>query len=496
MIDPTRHRQMEELNIVTLCTRILQNARNELYLNMRYLDISLSSLGAQSDPACLGVGTDGFVIYYRPEALARLYSRGRVSVNRAVLHMVLHCLFCHMDTRGRRDPWLWNLACDIAVESVMDGLYLKCVHVPASLFRRDWYGRLGRQLKVLNAEGVYHALGNMHLSGKQLERLASEFYVDDHQYWDLPEAAPKSSMVRQNQWNNNRDRVQTEMETMGNQQDEESKSLLEQVRVENRERYDYRHFLRKFSVLREEMQVDQDSFDYVFYTYGLELYGNMPLVEPLESREVSRIQDFVVVVDTSMSCSGDMVRRFLEETYDILCEADSYFRKTNIHIIQCDDQIQQDMRITCREEMEACLRDFTIIGQGGTDFRPAFEHVNRMVKQGEFHRLKGLLYFTDGEGIYPVKRPVYDTAFVFVRDQYTDISVPAWAMKVILEPEQILEQTGQEKCGWAGAQAPGANQAEAGTQTPGRNQTEAGTQAPGWSQAETGAQAPERKDRP
>ena len=119
-----------------------------------------------------------------------------------------------------------------------------------------------------------------------------------------------------------------------------------------------------------------------------------------------------------------------------------------------------------------------------------------MVKQGEFHRLKGLLYFTDGEGIYPVKRPVYDTAFVFVRDQYTDISVPAWAMKVILEPEQILEQTGQEKCGWAGAQAPGANQAEAGTQTPGRNQTEAGTQAPGWSQAETGTQAPERKDRP
>ena len=62
-----------------------------------------------------------------------------------------------------------------------------------------------------------------------------------------------------------------------------------------------------------------------------------------------------------------------------------------------------------------------------------------MVKQGEFHKLRGLLYFTDGEGIYPVKRPVYDTAFVFVKDQYTDISVPAWAIKLILEPEQILE---------------------------------------------------------
>ncbi len=440
MIDPTRHRQLEELNMVELCTRVLQNARNELYLNMRYLDISLSSLGYEADPACLGVGTDGFVIYYRPEALAQMYTRGRVWVNRAYLHMVLHCLFCHMDTRGRRQEPLWNLSCDLAVESVMDGLYLKCIHVQPSLYRLDWYGRLRGRLKVLNAEGVYRALRDMKLPEKQLERLAEEFYVDDHSYWQLPEDSPKTSMVRQNQWGNNLDKLQTEMETMGNQQDEETGSLLEQVQVENRERYDYRRFLRKFSVLREEMQIDEDSFDYVFYTYGLELYGNMPLVEPLESKEVSRIEDFVIVIDTSMSCSGDLVRRFLEETYDVLSQADSYFRKTNIHIIQCDEQVREDRLITCREEMEQYMRDFAIIGQGGTDFRPAFEHVNGMLKRGEFHRLKGLLYFTDGEGIYPVKRPVYDTAFVFVKDQYTDISVPAWAMKLILEPEQLLEE--------------------------------------------------------
>lgn len=70
--------------------------------------------------------------------------------------------------------------------------------------------------------------------------------------------------MRQTQWSNNREKVQTEMETMGNQQDEESKSMLEQVQVENRERYDYRRFLQRFSVLREEMQIDPDSFDYIF----------------------------------------------------------------------------------------------------------------------------------------------------------------------------------------------------------------------------------------
>lgn len=444
MIDPTRHRQLQELDVVGLCTRILQNSRNELYLNMRYLDLSLSSLGFEMDPACRGLGTDGFVIYYHGEYLCDLYRRGRVLVNRAYLHMVLHCLFCHMDTMGRREGRMWNLSCDIAAESVIDGLYLKCVHIQTPPFRMDWYGRLRQRLQVLNAEGVYKALEEMKLTERQLERLEVEFLVDDHQYWQLPPDAPKTGVVRQNQWSNNREKLQTEMETMGNQQDEDTKSLLEQVQVENRSRYDYRRFLQKFSVLREEMQVDEDSFDYVFYTYGLSLYGNMPLVEPLESKEVSRIEDFVLVIDTSMSCSGDLVRRFLEETYSVLCQSDSYFKKTNIHIIQCDDQVQQDRRITCRQEMEAYMQEFSIIGQGGTDFRPAFEYVNQMLGRGEFHRLKGLLYFTDGEGIYPVKRPVYDTAFVFVKEQYTDISVPAWAMKVILEPEQLLEMK-QEK---------------------------------------------------
>ena len=439
MIDPTKHRQLEELDTVNLCTQIFTNARNELYLNMHYLDLALSSFGFEADPTLSSVATDGFVIYYRPEWVFAMYKRGRVHINRAFLHMVFHCLFCHLDTRGKRAKDYWNLACDIAMESVIDGLYKKCVHVPPSPYRRELYLRLGKQMPVLTAEGIYDALQNMNLNERQYERMAEEFLVDDHSYWDLPEDSPKTPIVRQTQWSNNREKVQTEMETMGNQQDEENKSILEQIQVENRERYDYRRFLQRFSVLREEMQIDPDSFDYIFYTYGLSLYGNMPLVEPLESKEVSRIEDFVVVIDTSMSCSGDLVRRFLEETYDVLCQSDSYFKKTNIHIIQCDEQVQQDRLITNREEMEAYMRDFTIIGQGGTDFRPAFEYVNGMIRQGAFHRLKGLLYFTDGEGIYPVKRPVYDTAFVFLKDQYTDISVPAWAMKLIMEPEQLTE---------------------------------------------------------
>ena len=445
MIDPTRHRQLEELNMVELCTRIFRNARNELYLNMRYLDLSLSSLGFEADPGCRGVGTDGFVIYYHPDYVCDLYQRGRVHVNRAYLHMVLHCLFCHMDTRGKREPELWNLACDIAVESMLDDMYVKCIRVAPTPFRRDWYGRLHAKLTVLNAEGVYRVLKEEQLEPRRLERLAAEFLVDDHSFWDLPEDSPKTPMVRQTQWSNNREKVQTEMETMGNQQDEENKSILEQIQVENRERYDYSRFLRKFAVLREEMQVDPDSFDYAFYTYGLSLYGNMPLLEPLESKEVYRIEDFAIVIDTSMSCSGELVARFLEETYDVLSESGSYFKKVHVHIIQCDDAVQSDVVVTCPEELKEYMGHFEIKGHGGTDFRPAFEYVNGLRARREVVNLRGLIYFTDGLGIYPVQAPPYDTAFVFIENMFSDESVPAWAMKVVLKEEQIMEYKGKPK---------------------------------------------------
>lgn len=440
MIDPTRHRQLEELDMVNLCTRILHNSRNELYLNMHFLDISLSSLGFEADPSMRGLGTDGFVIYYHPHDLCRLYQRGRVYVNRAYLHMVFHCLFCHPDTRGKRAGEYWNLACDIAMESVIDNLYKKCIHIAPSPYRRDMYLRFGRELKVMTAEGIYQVLKKMDLSKTQYERLAAEFYVDDHSRWD-EEQPPGQPIPRQTKWNDNREKMQTEMESVGQDISEkgEDKSLLEQVQVKNRERYDYKRFLRKFSVTKEEMQVDEDSFDYIYYTYGLKMYGNMPLIEPLESKEVRRIEDFVLVIDTSMSCSGELVRRFLEETYSVLGESESYFKKINVHIIQCDDQVRSDVVIRDKKQMEDYMEHFTIEGNGGTDFRPAFEYVNSLRARGEFTRLKGLLYFTDGKGIYPVKMPPYDTAFVFIQGQYEDVSVPSWAIKLILEEEELRE---------------------------------------------------------
>lgn len=441
---PIFKEQMVSEELVSVCMEILRNARNELYLSMRFLDLSLSSLYFAPELSIDGMGTDGSGLFFQPSQLAALYRKNRICVNRTYLHSVFHCLFCHIWTRKKRAEEYWNLACDIAVESIIDDLHYPCIHLAVSPVRRELYMRLGSRISVFNAESIYHALQEMGLSEGEYMRLAAEFHRDSHSHWEKEEAPPKTGRPKNNKedWDDRREKMQVEMETFSQEASEDDGNLRNQLAVENRERYDYKNFLKKFSVLRETLQVDPDAFDYVFYHYGMELYGNMPLIEPLETKELRRIEDFVIVIDTSMSCSGELVKKFLEETYTVLSQSETYFKKVNIHIIQCDDKVRQDVKIENEEQLRKYMEDLTLQGMGGTDFRPAFLYVEQLMRAQRFSALKGLIYFTDGKGIYPVKMPPYDTAFVFMEESYSDVDVPPWAIKIILTPQELGEEVG------------------------------------------------------
>lgn len=424
----------EKLDVVS--RKILMVSRNELYLKMRFMDVALSSLFFVMDEGADGMGTDGLYLYYHPQYLGGLYREDRIQVNRIYLHLVLHGIFRHMVRKNGREERLYSLACDIVTESMIDSMQHRCVLKSRSWLRRETYRRLKKEMKVLTAEKVYGEIGRWKLSEAEMMRLETEFRVDDHSYWPSDDDQKKQNQI-ENKWQDISEQMETDMETFSKESSAESGNLVDQVRVENRARFDYRQFLRKFSVLKEEMAVDQDSFDYVFYSYGLSLYGNMPLIEPQEWKEVQKVEEFAIVIDTSMSCSGELVKRFLEETYGVLSENDSFFRKVNIHIIQCDDQVQTDRKVTSEEELIEYMEDLELRGEGGTDFRPAFAYVEQLMEQHAFDHLKGLIYFTDGRGIYPAKMPPFTTAFVFMKEDYEDVDVPPWAMKLILEEEDL-----------------------------------------------------------
>lgn len=421
-----------------LGNKIWNASRDELYLGMRFLDVALSALVCRTDTGVSPFGTDGAVLYYHPQQLGGLYRENRILVNRAYLHMVYHCIFRHMwkkyPAESGINERLWNLSCDIAVEHLIDGIYHRSVRSSRSRLRREAYRQLESEGKTLHAERIFRFLVQWKPDEKELSRLEQEFYVDDHQYWAChqPEKNPEMNASLQKKWQEIDEKMETDLETMSKEASQKDGDLLGQIKIENHKKQDYRAFLRKFSVLREEMTVDPDSFDYTFYSYGLSLYGNMPLIEPQETKEAVKVEEFAVVVDTSMSCSGELVQKFLQETWAVLSENESFFRKINIHIIQCDEKVQSDQKITCEKELREYMESLTLYGEGGTDFRPAFEYVDELIRKGEFTDLRGLIYFTDGYGIYPRKMPEYQTAFVFMQEDYRDVDVPAWAMKLLI----------------------------------------------------------------
>lgn len=241
-------------------------------------------------------------------------------------------------------------------------------------------------------------------------------------------------------WEDIAKQIEMNLETFSKEWGEEAGSLMANLAIANRKTYGYTEFLRKFMIVTEEMQMNMDEFDYVYYTYGMELYGNMPLVEPLEYKETDRVRDFAIVIDTSESVSGELVRKFITHTFDILKSSQDYATEVNIHLIQCDAKVQSDLKITNLRDIDQVMENFVIRGFGGTDFRPAFDYVEVLRKRGELRDMKGLIYFTDGLGQFPEKTPEFDAAFVFMDEEGRDIPpVPPWAMKIVIDEAGITQ---------------------------------------------------------
>jgi len=414
---------------------ILSAARNELYMNLPYLDAALCALTFQPGGGItLSLAVDGESLYYDGAFLSERYLRSRTAVNRAYLHVILHCMLRHLAKKRGRVPELWDLSCDAAVESILDGLDYPCLAGGAAPARRKFYGECRMDMPVLTAEGIYRRLLRLSLPEYELARLQRLFLVDDHGLWDMERKDSRERSQRQDErWRDLSEKTRTGMETVLAGQSAGGETVLEQIRVAVRDDVDYRTFLRRFAVPREVMAVDGGAFDYGFYAYGLRLYGNLPLVEPPETREAKRIEDFVIAVDTSMSTSGELVRQFLACTYAILRSTETFTRKVNIRILQCDDQVRSDTVLHDLEDLRRYMEDFQLSGGSATDFRPVFDYVARLRREGAFTSLRGLIYFTDGMGIYPQRRPPWETAFVLLEEPPMSVRVPPWAIRLVLD---------------------------------------------------------------
>ena len=448
--------QTKQLNAGVLSGEILDLARGTLLVHLRFMERAICQLVFEPMPKGT-IATDGQRFRYSPTHVLLRYRAERESVARDYLHCVLHCVFRHMYVHGKIERRYWTLACDIAVEQIIAGLGVQSAVTGRQKEQQAYISSLRNEVKTLTAEKLYRYYLNHPLSEDELSRLSELFCADDHTSWYPPEDDDRNEeqqrsedapdipepnlppMESEQTWRNIAESIEEDIKTLSREAGDLSGDLRKNLNAVNREKYDYAAFLKKFAVRGEVMRLDPDEFDYIFYTYGLKLYQRMPLIEPLEYREEQRVRTFVVAIDTSGSVSDELVHAFLQKTYNILQSEESFFRRIALHVIQCDTQVQEDACITSTKQFEDYLRHMTLHGFGGTDFRPVFEYVDQLRKEQIIRGLKGLIYFTDGCGVFPEKKPDYDTAFVFVDDDYNNYDVPVWAIKLILQQEEITE---------------------------------------------------------
>ena len=489
----------EELDrIEQLAREALQESRKSLMMAVRFLNAAIWHLPPERTLLAHPIATNGRVLRFDPIRVVDRYSADDNELVRDYLHTVLHCVFHHPFEKSQSEYAAWSLASDIAVE--LCALDFVGNRFPSALDgkRRAVRDQLERLAGSLTAPALYQlfrcgapgeALYASHgFTDRDLSELAALFKRDAHDLWashprddsltpehrstaqplpDLQEEQMRPSAARGNEekqdtmpdecnaesvaqdeiadeeaaadWNKISKRVEAELRAQ-RQSYNEGGGLLQNLTVANRKPANYDEFLRRFATVAEDMRVSDDEFDYVYYTYGLSHYGNVPLVEPLEYQESKRVREFVIALDTSGSCAGELIRTFVERTYAILRQQTSFGHDINVHIVQCDMRVRTATKVTSLAQLESYADSFWVSGGGGTDFRPVFDYVDELVDAGEFNDLRGLIFFTDGYGTFPARPPAYDVAFVFVDTQDTNVKVPSWAMKVTMTQEEVLQR--------------------------------------------------------
>ena len=432
---PDDRQEDRQFQIRSLAGEVMRLAHDGILINMRFLDVALSKLKTVCREQTGAHLFDGSTLYYDPAHLLLQYQTAPHYVARLYLHTLLHCIFYHGRTTDKMNRVYWDLATDIAVEHTIVDMGLHLTELPSDDLLQNRLALLRKQAGGLTAEKLYRHFRIEEPSEKAVQEWHRLCHYDEHIYWDRQEELELS----QAEWRRISERIKADLKSFSRDRNN-AESIEQNLKEATRERYDYTDFLRKFMVMGETVQVNDDEFDYIYYTYGLQTYGNLPLVEPLEYKDSNKIRDFVIALDTSASCRGEIVQAFLQKTYNILQNGENFFTKINVHILQCDSEVRQDTKITGREAFDDFLAHGKLTGFGSTDFRPVFDYVEKLREKQEFDNLKGLLYFTDGYGIYPERMPDYDVAFVFLHEDENAPKVPPWAIRIVLDEEALEEE--------------------------------------------------------
>ena len=168
---------MRKNEVEALALDALDLVRNGLLVNLRFMSAAFARLAPLPIPGAT-LATDGAHLRFDPVTWARTYANDPAEASRAYLHTVLHNVFLHLYPGAGIDPLLWDIACDMVVESVINQLDLPATRTAQAAASRPELERMAEEAGLMTAERVYAALRDQRAAGAtddELARLGARF---------------------------------------------------------------------------------------------------------------------------------------------------------------------------------------------------------------------------------------------------------------------------------------------------------------------------------
>lgn len=404
------------------------------------------------------ISTDGeYLLYSTPAVLGLYLKHGYSAIKYQIMHVLLHCILGHleMNTLYRDKKLLW-VAMDRQVYHILENLKL----IPRYIYEWECMEEyLGNCYDI----GCYYLAKSNSATYQKMLRDGKELVCDNHRFWnrkktgaDAAAAAEAQKRFRQvcEKWKAIGQSLMGEaadgeklvkllnQSKAGEQQGMGAGEDCDKVKAAAANENSYYHVLMRFFKMKEDNRELPDAIDTMLYQYGLELYGDVPLIEPPETEEQLKLSTICVAVDTSGSCSGEDACKFLRETYNLLRDISRLAPGCEFYFFQCDWEIQKEEHFERAEDiLWKEWEEMDMFGWGGTSFIPVFERVDELIEKEE-KTIDCLIYLTDSYGDWPEEKPEYPVFFILPQPlivngcQNYDCDLPEWIEVTSLEEDK------------------------------------------------------------
>ena len=365
-----------------------------------------------ADEWCGTAATDGRHFYYNSRFIQMLRPK---EIEFLFGHEVLHCVYDHFGRRGDRDPQLFNIANDFAVNADLIKhrvgekiTTVPCLHDPKydGMSSEEIYDLLYEKADKINLGDLMDKLIDEHLDG---EGDSDSDGDGDKQGKGRPKLSDADRQAI-------RDEIKEAMLAAAATADGAGnipagvKRLIQDL---TEPKMNWRELLR----MQLESTIKSD------YTWMRASRKGWHMDAVMPGMKLDPMIDIAVALDASGSISETMLKDFLGEVQGIMDSFPAY----RIHVVTFDTEAYNPAQYNSENLDDIC--DYEVKGGGGTDFDCVFNYL----KENEIEP-KRLVMFTDG---YPFgswgDENYTDTVFIL---HGTTTIVPPWGQYAYYDEEQ------------------------------------------------------------